>query len=64
MFILFLPDYILKQNLHINVLELLAVIVCLQVCVCVCVWRGRERGAEVQFYIQASLREICFIFAV
>ena len=69
------PEFILEQNLHINALELLSVIVCLKLWakkgqkICIqcdntvsdfVINQGRTRSR----FLQACLREICFICAV
>ena len=69
------PEFILAQNLHINVLELLSVIVCLKL------WAKKGKKIKIQCdnlvsvfvinqgrtrsrFLQACLREICFICAI
>ncbi|CAG2216422.1 unnamed protein product [Mytilus edulis] len=69
------PDFIVQQNLHINALELLSVIVCLKLWG----QRGRKiciqcdnmvsvqvinQGKSRSRFLQACLREICFICAI
>ncbi|CAC5384008.1 unnamed protein product [Mytilus coruscus] len=69
------PDFIVQQNLHINALELLSVIVCLKlwgqkgrkICIqcdnMVSVQVINQRKSRSRF-LQACLREICFICAI
>ncbi|CAC5386532.1 unnamed protein product [Mytilus coruscus] len=69
------PDFIVQQNLHINALELLSIIVCLKLCgqkgrnICIqcdnmvsiqVINQGKSRSR----FLQACLREICFICAI
>ncbi|CAC5366108.1 unnamed protein product [Mytilus coruscus] len=69
------PDFIVQQNLHINALELLSVIVCLKLWgqkgrkICIqcdnmvsvqVINQGKSRSR----FLQACLREICFICAI
>ncbi|CAC5422083.1 unnamed protein product [Mytilus coruscus] len=74
-FLCVFPDFIVQQNLHINALELLSVIVCLKLWgqkgrkICIqcdnmvsvqVINQGKSRSR----FLQACLREICFICAI
>ncbi|CAC5387140.1 unnamed protein product [Mytilus coruscus] len=69
------PDFIVQQNLHINALELLSVIVCLKLwgqkgrkiyiqCDNMVSVQVINQGKSRSRFLQACLREICFICAI
>ena len=71
------PDFILSENLHINLCEMLTVVVALKAwgsnfsgkkiiinCDNLVTVRDKDTGASRNKFVQSCLREICFIAAI